>query len=142
MWQKKVVKLIICAYAAILLLRQSKLLFMEFNTANVKAKEKALSLCFNSNYSILLKNVLIFSRVPKTGSEMMVRLLQALALRNNFVHTRFGAPQPRKLSWKQQVKQLQCNAMESSTYFLSLCLSASTPNISGCDSCFQNCFAW
>ena len=52
-----------------------------------------------------MSNVLIFNRVPKTGSEMMVKLLQTLAVRNNFTHLRFGAPHPRKLSTKDQVQK-------------------------------------
>ena len=49
------------------------------------------------------RELMIFNRVPKTGSEMFVRLLLALADRNGFVHRRHGAPQPRKLDIESQV---------------------------------------
>ncbi len=52
----------------------------------------------------LKKDVLVFNRVPKTGSEMFVRILFALSEKNNFTHKRYGAPQPRKISDHAQVK--------------------------------------
>ena len=47
---------------------------------------------------------LLFNRVPKTGSELFAKLLQTLAENNGFRHTRYGAPQPRKLGEEEQVK--------------------------------------
>ena len=41
---------------------------------------------------------------PKTGSELFAKLLQTLAENNGFRHTRYGAPQPRKLGEEEQVK--------------------------------------
>ena len=48
-------------------------------------------------------DVLFFNRIPKTGSENMVFLLNKLAKINNFKHKRYGQPQPRKLTVEQQV---------------------------------------
>ena len=52
------------------------------------------------------EDILYFNRVPKTGSENFVTLLQALQNWNgsqNFHHVRFPSPQPRRISKKVQV---------------------------------------
>ena len=52
------------------------------------------------------EDILYFNRVPKTGSENFVTLLQALQHWNgsqNFHHVRFPSPQPRRISKKVQV---------------------------------------
>ena len=49
---------------------------------------------------------LFFNRVPKTGSELVTKLLQTLGTnKKTFVHKRYGAPQPRKLTEAAQVSE-------------------------------------
>ena len=70
------------------------------------AEEPPVASVMTKEMAGLDEDVLFFSRVPKTGSEMMVRLLFRLAERNNFTHVRYGAPQPRKLPEKDQVMRV------------------------------------
>ena len=51
---------------------------------------------------------LLFNRVPKSGSELFTKLLLTLAAGpNSFIHKRYGAPQPRKLTDYAQVRVVQ-----------------------------------
>ena len=49
---------------------------------------------------------LLFNRVPKTGSELIAKLLLNLGGRNGFYHKRYGSPQPRRLGVQAQVRKL------------------------------------
>jgi hypothetical protein len=51
----------------------------------------------------LSDHVVFFNRVPKTGSEMLVLLLQWLQGANGFRHIRLGGGSIRKLNRMQQV---------------------------------------
>merc|ERR1712226_348643 len=53
------------------------------------------------------KDILYFNRVPKTGSENMVLILQNLAEKNGFVHKRYGNPRLRQISAKAQENHAQ-----------------------------------
>ena len=50
-------------------------------------------------------DVLIFNRVPKTGSENMAYVIKELSAVNNFTHIRYGNPDHRLISRKEQVRQ-------------------------------------
>ena len=50
--------------------------------------------------------LLLFNRVPKTGSTMVATLLSRLAERKGFLHKRYRAAQPRKLDQDAQVHPL------------------------------------
>ncbi len=52
-------------------------------------------------------NILFFNRVPKTGSENFVHILQLLSLTNGFWHVRYGSPEPRRLNNNTQMKQIR-----------------------------------
>jgi len=54
----------------------------------------------------LSDHVVFFNRVPKTGSEMLVLLLQWLQGMNGFRHVRLGGGSIRKLNRMQQVRLL------------------------------------
>ena len=54
----------------------------------------------------LSDHVLFFNRVPKSGSEMLVLLLQWLQGKNGFRHIRLGGGNVRKLNRMQQVSVL------------------------------------
>ena len=56
----------------------------------------------------LSDHVLFFNRVPKTGSEMLVLLLQWLQGMNGFRHVRLAGGKIRRLSRMQQVCSLCC----------------------------------
>ena len=47
--------------------------------------------------------LLVFNRIPKTGSENMAYVLKELSTVNNFTHVRYGNPDHRLISRKGQV---------------------------------------
>ena len=51
-------------------------------------------------------NLLIFNRIPKTGSTNMAYVLKELSFLNNFTHIRYGNPDQRHISREEQVSQL------------------------------------
>lgn len=55
-----------------------------------------------SSTDTILADVLYYARIPKTGSENFAFLLSKLAKHNRFTHTRYGQPEPRKLTHRQQ----------------------------------------
>ena len=77
-------------------------------------------------FSDLNKDILIFNRVPKSGTEMFVKLLQRLSRKNNFTHYRYGQPVPRQLpSFVQVCFELPTTAVSQSFKFIIIvqCLS-------------------
>ena len=63
-------------------------------------------LIHSSMFDVILRfnhpDLLYFNRVPKTGSENFVFLLQKLSARNGFVHRRYGHPEPRRIDESKQ----------------------------------------
>ena len=55
------------------------------------------------------KNVLVFNRIPKTGSENMAFVIKELSKVNNFSHIRYGNPDHRLISRRNQVKLRICH---------------------------------
>ena len=63
----------------------------------------ALSTEYIKNH--LNEDVLFFNRIPKTGSEMIVLILQWLQNKNDFKHIRLKNTKNRHLSHEEQVSQ-------------------------------------
>jgi dermatan/chondrotin sulfate uronyl 2-O-sulfotransferase UST len=74
-------------------------------TSSVRRVTKSLEeLRQNVKIPELSDHVIFFNRVPKSGSEMLVLLLQWLQGRNGFRHVRLGGGNVRRLSRMQQVR--------------------------------------
>ena len=50
------------------------------------------------------RRMLIFNRIPKTGSENLAYVIKQLSMVNNFTHIRYGNPDHRLVSRKDQVR--------------------------------------
>ena len=62
---------------------------------------------FDSNsgsFDDLDPKMLIFNRIPKTGSENLAYVIKQLSMVNNFTHIRYGNPDHRLISRKDQVR--------------------------------------
>ena len=61
----------------------------------------------DNNFEVILdEEMLYFNRVPKTGSENFVFILQKLSEMNGFRHSRFGNPHSRRLNFTEQEKHV------------------------------------
>ena len=54
-------------------------------------------------------DLLIFNRIPKTGSENMAYVIKELSIVNNFTHIRYGNPDHRLITRKDQVRNRNYN---------------------------------
>jgi dermatan/chondrotin sulfate uronyl 2-O-sulfotransferase UST len=63
----------------------------------------------NGEIPELSDHVVLFNRVPKCGSEMLVLLMQWLQGANGFRHVRLGGGNVRRLTTRQQVRTLQAD---------------------------------
>ena len=91
---------LVSLFCTLLFRRGSKFFRLQLNQSDTVGYEKVDIL------EEMDKDFLMFVRVPKTGSELVTKLLQTLSEKSqNFEHKRYGAPQPRRLDVNAQVRR-------------------------------------